>query len=388
MVHLLIELAGRLLAADRAGDGKGTRMLTITTQQGKAIEIVLQTELRDPLDAGTHLRAFCHLHGSDHQRSLSIDKATGWGHCFNATCEATVLVAEWNPALANRLLETHSRRRSATDAPACSFTQQWRSSPRFPAVVRPPARLPPAWQQEEVAILRSLEEQMRAALAHAPRAQAYLEERKIPLELACATGVSYLPPTMLDTSICAEKQRILQRWKERLIFPLASPAGKGYIGRSLWRWQPGMDENVHKTLLEQEHAPKRWIKTNPAGWFGYDPGQLSKRLILVEGAFDRLTLLAAGFQATDVIALVGTAAQANWFPAQVKSIILALDADEGGTDAMRRLTDRLGRAGFRVRMCPPPQDRWGKDWNERWQRIGSQCVWPIYEAYAAVLQSA
>ena len=363
-------------------------MLTITTQQGKAIAIVLQTELRDPLDGGAHVRAYCHLHGSDHQRSLSIDKATGWGHCFNATCEATVLVAEWNPALANRLLETHSRRHSAANAPASSFMQQRRSIPRLSAVERPPARLPPAWQQEEVATLLALEEQLRAALAHAPRAQAYLEERKIPLELAFATGVSYLPPTMLDTSICAEKQRILQRWKERLIFPLASPVGRGYIGRSLWRWQPGMDENVHKTLLEQEHAPKRWIKTNPAGWFGYDPEQLAESLILVEGAFDRLTLLAAGFRASDVIALVGTAAQANWFPAQVQSVILALDADKGGTDAARRLADRLERAGYRVRLCPPPQDRWGKDWNERWQRIGSQSVWPLYETYAALLQSA
>ena len=149
-----------------------------------------------------------------------------------------------------------------------------------------------------------------------------------------------------------------------------------------------MDENAHKALLEQEHAPKRWIKTNPAGWFGYDPAQLGERLILVEGAFDRLTLLAAGFQASDVVALVGTAAQPGWFPAQVKTIILALDADEGGTDAMRRLAERLERAGYHVSLCPPLRDTWGKDWNERWQRIGSQSVWPLYEAYAAVLQNA
>src|SRR5713226_2999236 len=135
MVYLLIEFACRMLAADCMGDGKGALMLTITTQRGKAIEIVLQTELCDPLDVGAHVRAYCHLHGSDHQRSLSIDKATGWGHCFNAACDATVLVAEWNPALANRLLETHSRRRSAAYAPYSLFTQQRRSSRRMPVVV-------------------------------------------------------------------------------------------------------------------------------------------------------------------------------------------------------------------------------------------------------------
>jgi hypothetical protein len=193
-------------------------MLTITTQQCKAIEIILQTELRDPLDTGAHVRAYCHLHGSDHQRSLSIDKATGWGHCFNATCEATVLVAEWNPTLANRLLETHSRRCPAAHSSSCTSTQQRRPSPRMPVVVRPPARLLPAWQQEEVATLLSLEEQLRAALAHAPRAQAYLEERKIPLELAFATGVGYLLPTMLDVPADTKKKGYLRRWAERLKF--------------------------------------------------------------------------------------------------------------------------------------------------------------------------
>jgi len=82
-------------------------MLTIKTHQGKEIEILLQTELDDPIDAGEHVRAYCHLHGSDHQRSLSIDKASGWGHCFNAACEATVLVADWNLTLARQLIRTN-----------------------------------------------------------------------------------------------------------------------------------------------------------------------------------------------------------------------------------------------------------------------------------------
>jgi hypothetical protein len=31
-----------------------------------------------------------------------------------------------------------------------------------------------------------------------------------------------------------------------------------------------MDENTHKALLDQPGSPRRWIKTNPAGWFGFD----------------------------------------------------------------------------------------------------------------------
>jgi Toprim-like len=361
-------------------------MLTIKTLQGKEIEILLQAELDDPIDAGEHVRAYCHLHGSDHQRSLSIDKASGWGHCFNAACDATVLVADWNLTLAKQLIRTHYQ--GFTARSSAYLTTRHQSRQVTSTVVQHTTRVTSTWQHDELAMLLSMQEYMRAGLVHSQRAQAYLEQRKIPLELALATGVGYLTPTILDSSACSEQKGFLHRWADRLIFPLSSPAGKGYIGRSLWGWKVGMDENAHKALLEQAHAPKRWIKTNPAGWFGYDPGQLGERLILVEGAFDRLTLLAAGFRASDVVALAGTAAQARWFPAQVQSIILALDADEGGTDAMRRLAARLELAGYRVCLCPPLRDTWGKDWNERWQRIGSQSVWPLFEAYAAVLQNA
>jgi hypothetical protein len=362
-------------------------MLTIKTQQGKEIEILLQTELDDPVDAGAHVRAYCHLHGSDHQRSLSIDKSSGWGHCFNAACDATVLVADWNLTLAKQLIQTHYQGLTSR-SPVYPAT---RHQPRQVAhtVVQHPPHMASIWQREELTMLLSLQEYMRAGLLHSQRAQAYLEQRKIPMELAQATGVGYLPAKIPEHMMASPKQqRLLYRWTERLIFPLCSPSGKGFIGRSLWGWKAGMDENVHKALLEEEHAPKRWIKTNPAGWFGFVPEQLAESFILVEGAFDRLTLLAAGFRETEVIALVGTAAQPSWFPKQVKTVILALDADEGGRDAMQRLAERIARAGYHVKLCPPVQDRWGKDWNERWHRIGSQSVWPLYEVYAAVLAIA
>ncbi len=373
-----------MLASNCEGNGKGAHMLTIKTQQGKEIEILLQTELDDPIDTGDHVRAYCHLHGSDHQRSLSIDKASGWGHCFNAACEVTVLVADWNLTLAKHLIHTHYQ--GLTSRSPVYTTTRHESRQVASTVMQHPPRVTSTWQQDELAMLLSIQQQMRAGLLNSQRAHAYLEQRKIPLELAQATGVGYLSPTMLDSSACSEQKGLLHRWAERLVFPLSSPAGNGFIGRSLWGWKAGMDENAHKALLEQEHAPKRWIKTNPAGWFGFAPAQHAESLILVEGVFDRLTLLAAGFRETDVIALVGTAAQTHWFPTHVKTIILALDADEGGIDAMQRLAERLERAGYGVSLCPPARDRWGKDWNERWVRIGSKSVWPLYEAYAGLLQ--
>jgi len=236
------------------------------------------------------------------------------------------------------------------------------------------------WQQDELAALLSLDEQMRIALAHSQKVQEYLNERGISLEMALTTGVRYLPAVMVNRLESQKQRGILRRWAERILFPLVSPVGKGYIGRSLWHWQPGMDENIHKSLLDQPRRPRRWIKTNPAGWFGVELDELSSSIILVEGTFDRLTLLMAGFQPAEVVALAGTAAQIDWFPPEVKSVVLAFDSDQGGKEATSRLADQLLHTGICVKLCSPPQDRWGKDWNERRRRMGPQSLSPIFEA--------
>ena len=67
--------------------------MTITrhsTQRGKVIHLVSSSDLVDAVQSGERLRASCPIHGSDHQRSLSIDLGTGWGFCHS--CHATVLV--------------------------------------------------------------------------------------------------------------------------------------------------------------------------------------------------------------------------------------------------------------------------------------------------------
>ena len=361
-------------------------MITIYTHQGKRIEIASELELRSPMEAGGHVRAYCHIHGSDHQRSLSITRNTGWGRCFNAACGATVLVAEWNRPLANRLLHSYYRGLTSDAHPLFS-PPPTRPTPR-PAFVQPmllpPPKPIPQWQREELDALCALDEPMRRALISSRRARMYLHERGIPLSVAQATGVGYLSPALLNEPEMRRQRGLLYRWVDRLLFPLTSPEGRGYIGRSLWRWQPGMTETTHKALLERKGGPKRWIKTNPAGWFGADFERLPRTVMLVEGAFDRLTLLAAGCQASAVIALAGASAQVDWLPAQVKTVVLALDGDEGGREASARIAEQLAQAYVSVQVCPSTQDRWGKDWNEHWQRLGYQGVAPVVEVFSGV----
>lgn len=366
-------------------------MLTIHTQRGKRIEIILQSELCDPLNMGEYVRAYCHLHGSDHQRSLSINKASGWGHCFNAACNATVLVAEWNRAAARHLIHMHYQ--GLTPASSDTYHPPYENKKRLPFVYQPvllhQPRVVPKWQRDELAWLLSLEQQMREALKHSARAQAYLHERGIPPQVAIDAGVGYLPAEIMNRPALRNLRGVLLRWTERVLFPLLSPYGKGYIGRSLWHWKPGMDENAHKELLDKPGRPRRWIKTNPAGWFGTDLEQFSQSIILVEGAFDRLALLAAGLQAGDVVGLAGTAAQATWFPAQVRTVILALDSDQGGEEATQRLAEQLEQVGIAVSICPQPENQCGKDWNERCRKLGPECLAPLlaHYTYAAFSKS-
>ena len=64
-----------------------------TTRQGKVIHLLSPGDLGDAVESGGgggRLRAYCPIHGGDHQRSLSIDPETGWGFCH--CCHATVLV--------------------------------------------------------------------------------------------------------------------------------------------------------------------------------------------------------------------------------------------------------------------------------------------------------
>jgi DNA primase len=341
--------------------------MTITphiTSRGKAIHHLSLSDLIEVVESGERLRAMCPIHGGDHQRSLSIDRASGWGFCH--CCHATVLVE----ALSSPLV----------------FVNEGRSLRRKAGAGQHPPTITPGWQRAEVAALQAALPVMQEALATSRRARRYLDERGVSLTTANASGIGYLSRAVWEQISSLEAQHLLKRWIGRILFPLASPYGQGFIGRTLLRWEPGMDENTHKAMLEELGAPRRWIKTNPAGWFGSDTLKQSEGpLIFVEGGFDRLALLSGGMPPESVIALVGTAARPSWLrwlAPRIQGVVLALDADSGGEEAMARLAGEFQQAGFAVSLCPPPHDRYGKDWSERWRRIGSQSLWPLYEVLA------
>lgn len=375
----------------------------VTTRAGKTVHLLSLHDLGETVDAGARIRTLCPIHGGDHQRSLSIDASNGWGFCH--ACHATVFVEEADPDVAERLRQEPRGERlcDPPPSPSPSAAGEPRGFQRpVSRIIPPSSALPraasvPQWQRDEVAALHATWPLMREALV-SWRASTYLRERGIPPDLAASCGLGYLSRAVWQDApvTSAEQQALLKRWIGRVVFPLglgspesacaagAGAAGSGFIGRTLLRWEPGMDENAHKALLDAPGAPRRWIKTNPAGWFGFgDPARLGECVVIVEGGFDRLALMAAGLPASAIVALAGTAARPEWLSRlapQVRGVVLALDADQGGEQAMQRLADEFRQAGIAVTCCPPARDGWGKDWNERWRRIGPQCAWPLYTA--------
>jgi len=322
--------------------------MRIQTAKGSLIDILLESDLGDYKASGDRIRTYCPVHKGDHQKSLSVNRTSGWGHCYNASCNATVLIREFNAEVAERLLQRYQPVAIESDASLLDeepegVEEEFQPEPEQPrkkSVARPAV----SWQQDECAALLKQSDLLCQALfdyhvADCWQAQAYLETRGIPAEIADQERLAYFAGELLPRYF--PDQPALARWSERLLFPLSSPTGRGFAGRSLWHWQLHMDEAVHKALLDEPGAPRRWLKTNPAGWFCAPPVEFGDRLILVEGPFDRLALLAAGFASNEVVALVGTAFAPDWLPEQVKHLVLALDGDAGGIEAMWRLVSLL-----------------------------------------------
>ncbi len=192
-------------------------------------------------------------------------------------------------------------------------------------------------EPEQLTMLETLhliEHRMQMALSR-PRAQAYLAFRRIPLEVAASEGMGYLPALSEENRAIYDQHRVLRLWEDSLVTPTPSPYGKGYTARSLRLWTEGMDEEMHKAVLKQHKLP-RLLKTGNAGWL-WRPHELGRAVIMVEGKFEKLALVAAGCASKDVIAVGSNAANVDWLPPKVCAVLVAFNGDERGQEGAKRL---------------------------------------------------
>ena len=103
-----------------------------------------------------------------------------------------------------------------------------------------------------------------------------------------------------------------------------------------------------------------------------------ERVIWTESVFDALSLMSLGFANTD--ALFGTGGLTDTHlqalkEGRTKEVVLALDNDEAGRKAAKKLTENLTAQGVSVRRIVPPShlgEKSLKDWNDYLKAVGEK----------------
>ncbi len=207
-------------------------------------------------------------------------------------------------------------------------------------------------------------------------ARSYLAARGFTLEQAAALGMGYIPTRQ---EIGSDQGEQIAAWRGRIIFPLSGPGGaRGYAGRSLWKWTPGMTAEQHKALLDawnDQHPTQqvtRYYKTRQAAYYGYEDATRARTLVCVEGEFDAASVRLALAGVPDIaVCAFGKAFQARLVPLNVLKIVLALDKDQAGQESIARQKDDLEARGVEVEIARPPA---GKDWNDCHQIAGLDAI--------------
>jgi DNA primase len=241
-------------------------------------------------------------------------------------------------------------------------------------------------------------ERLIAALADAERlfverlwegengARAYLRERGVPDETAKSLrvgyapdgwdfaarrlGESYPPEVLIEAGILSagtEGRRAYDRFRNRLLFPIRDDRGRvvGFGGRSLSAEEPKYLNSAESPVF----AKNRLLYGMPAA---REAMRAKERVVLVEGYFDHLALLAAGVPET--VATMGTAlsiAQAERIRRWVGHVVVCYDGDAAGRTATRRAIPILLAAGLEVAVVDLPA---GLDPFDYWKDAGTSAL--------------
>lgn len=266
-----------------------------------------------PNAGGRKLRAYCPIHGSDHQRSLEVDMDTGRFGCHACGCWGYL---DWarEEFRRERGLERETAPRSR---PASS---------QRPPVRRPPPPPPVEPVRDD---LPGLMERFREALPGS-WGERYLEYRGIPVEVALEYGVGYALPGEWPG----------RGWKGgRLVFPHTDPDGRivNLYGRAVAKGE------VPKKL-KHDH-----LRGNKGYWNTAALREGSGPLYVCEAALDALALIACGIPDGRAVAIFGTHGwRWEWLPEDVRRIVVATDADDGGQKTRREVGDGARLRGIEV----------------------------------------
>jgi DNA primase len=204
-----------------------------------------------------------------------------------------------------------------------------------------------------------------------PPAREYLAKRKMDRETAQRFGLGFAPrdPGLLRANLQTlgyddarqieagllvvknEGDEPRPRFRNRLMFPIYDPQGRAiaFGGRVIGTGEPKYLNSAESPTFQKGSTlyGLNWSK---------QAIRRDERVLLVEGYFDCVRLLAAGIEST--VAPLGTAltdAQAELIRKFTTTVFLLYDSDKAGLRATFRAGDVLLRQGFKVHVVTLPE---------------------------------
>jgi hypothetical protein len=327
-----------------SGRGPGVALALARTADGRPILARADLERYDPhfTRSGGRERFYCPVHGSDQQRSLTVDPRTGHYHCH--TCKASGTLRDYWP---DRVPKAS---RPAAVPPSLEEIGRRALENRARIQAARAERLAGALPREAAAFLVRCDAMNRALREPDCPGAAYLRRRGLDPALAAALGAGYAAPNAWP----GDRGRTVGR----IVYPLADPT-TGHLMSALGRLCADPDDTWSDAVRAAFKAAKqRKLAGCPAGVWPYASVATAlenrRPLVLVEGPADALAVLRATTQPLAVVALVGTA---NVVPATLlralPGVVAALDADGSGARAVRALRTECAIAGVPVDVLPP-----------------------------------
>ncbi|MFQ5852619.1 MAG: toprim domain-containing protein [Candidatus Binatia bacterium] len=294
-------------------------------------DIKLASPRRGP---GNTLRCYCPIHGGDRQRSMKVSLDNGHFKCF--------CCGEWGYLEEYREEWVRQKQQERQPGQAKSRTSKRLRRPRplaSPTNTKTKAGTTTGPAPDRLRLWQSSQGNLPGSAG-----EAYLKDRKISLEVARRYRVGFAPKGAWPS----KKQ---ERCLPRVVFPLTDPRGQliNLYGRAI-----------------QDKGPKHDILSGPKGFFNAEALQDSDTVYLVEGAFDALTLLQAGYPA---VALIGTDGM-RWNWCCPRRLALCLDADEPGQAKWKELAQEAVLRGKIIHYLPAEAYEDHKDLNEFWMKTG------------------
>lgn len=292
---------------------------------------------------GTAIRCYCPIHGSDNQRSMKVWLDDGRYTCYQ--CGSWGYLESYKEEyLENQRSERTNKKKRSSHRNKSKRKHQSKS------------RSEPEQYLCGLELVLKIQE-FREALPGSP-GEDYLDLRGISLEIAhhhCIGYAAYGEWPHQDEN----GKPIMQAKPGRIVFPHTTPTGE-FI--SLYGRAVDEDLVTNKTDKKIRHAH---LPGKKAVFHGKAFNK--KTLFVTEGAFDALSLLASGYNATAIFGV--TDFRWEWTE-KVKKLVFCFDNDETGREKTKELADEAVYRGKKALIFPTEAYQGYEDINELFRNTG------------------